>query len=390
MSPMVSDHAERRPRIEPRRSSIQGGSAWLEPSRKALGARRLRALSRSTYDDERTNPRWRDGCSARTTRRRRRPSSTACRPSARSATATGRRPATPAEARPAARLESAADDATASRAAHRRHDRPAHRAVVLRDHDPRTRPAADRLASVLAGHPDRRRPLVSARSGEPAERVTEDLDPGRQIGDRPRLARRLAAPGRRPLRRGPGDGGHRPGHRPRALARGARAALSPAPAVAGPAGERDAFRATHFEHDPSLRFEVTVEPAPPPAPGALALELPNSGADTLSFSRVGRITIPFARASGRCRCSGWPAMRAACSSRSATPRTAPETYGAGRYLIDGAKSADLGGDPAAGTLIVDFNFAFQPSCAFDPQWACPLAPPENRLDIAVRAGERLA
>ena len=66
-----------------------------------------------------------------------------------------------------------------------------------------------------------------------------------------------------------------------------------------------------------------------------------------------------------------------------------ETYGAGRYLVDGAKSADLGGDPAAGTLTIDFNFAFQPSCAFDPRWACPLAPPENRLDIAVRAGERL-
>ena len=65
-----------------------------------------------------------------------------------------------------------------------------------------------------------------------------------------------------------------------------------------------------------------------------------------------------------------------------------ETYGAGRYLVDGAKSADLGGDPAQGTIIIDFNFAFQPSCAFDPRWACPLAPPENRLDLAIRAGER--
>jgi uncharacterized protein (DUF1684 family) len=66
-----------------------------------------------------------------------------------------------------------------------------------------------------------------------------------------------------------------------------------------------------------------------------------------------------------------------------------ETYGAGRYLVDASKSADLGGDPVTGTMILDFNFAFQPSCAFDPRWACPLAPPENRLDIAIRAGERL-
>jgi uncharacterized protein (DUF1684 family) len=66
-----------------------------------------------------------------------------------------------------------------------------------------------------------------------------------------------------------------------------------------------------------------------------------------------------------------------------------ETYAAGRYLLDTAKGADLGGDPERGTLIVDFNFATQPSCAFDPRWACPLAPPENRLDLAIRAGERL-
>ena len=39
--------------------------------------------------------------------------------------------------------------------------------------------------------------------------------------------------------------------------------------------------------------------------------------------------------------------------------------------------------------MIDFNFATQPSCAFDPRFACPLAPPENRLDLEVRAGERL-
>jgi len=41
-------------------------------------------------------------------------------------------------------------------------------------------------------------------------------------------------------------------------------------------------------------------------------------------------------------------------------------------------------------VIVDFNFAYQPSCAFDPRWSCPLSPPENQLDLPIRAGERLA
>jgi uncharacterized protein len=156
-----------------------------------------------------------------------------------------------------------------------------------------------------------------------------------------------------------------------------------------PAAARAAFGAAHFEYDASFRFEVVVEPAPPPAPGGFALELPNSGADTLAFSRIGRIAIPFA-AGDRALSVFWMAGYAGglfIPFRDAT--NDQETYGAGRYLVDAAKSADLGGDPATNTLIVDFNFAFQPSCAFDPRWACPLAPPENRLDIAIRAGERL-
>jgi uncharacterized protein (DUF1684 family) len=156
-----------------------------------------------------------------------------------------------------------------------------------------------------------------------------------------------------------------------------------------PGEARAGFAARHFEYDPALRFAVALEPAPPVEPGALALELPNSGQDDLAFSRLGRVEIPF-REGGRHLSVFWMAGYAGglfIPFRDAT--NGHETYGAGRYLIDAAKSADLGGDPASGTLILDFNFAFQPSCAFDPRWACPLAPPENRLDLAIRAGERL-
>jgi uncharacterized protein (DUF1684 family) len=63
------------------------------------------------------------------------------------------------------------------------------------------------------------------------------------------------------------------------------------------------------------------------------------------------------------------------------------TYGGGRYLLDTVKGADLG---AVGhRLILDFNFAYQPSCSYDPQWSCPLPPPANRLDLPVAVGERL-
>ena len=63
------------------------------------------------------------------------------------------------------------------------------------------------------------------------------------------------------------------------------------------------------------------------------------------------------------------------------------TYGGGRYLLDTVKGADLGGAAESGRLVLDLNFAYNPSCAYDPAWACPLAPPGNTIGTDVRAGE---
>jgi uncharacterized protein (DUF1684 family) len=166
-----------------------------------------------------------------------------------------------------------------------------------------------------------------------------------------------------------------------------------------PAAERGAFRAAHWPYDPRLRFDVALSDEPPapevaatePAFGAgLALSLPISTGGEASFARIGRLDIPFP---GGARSLGvyWMAGYAGglfLPFRDATNGT--ETYGAGRYLLDTAKSADLGPGNAPGSLVLDFNFAFHPSCAFDPKWSCPLAPPENRLDLRVEAGERLS
>lgn len=57
------------------------------------------------------------------------------------------------------------------------------------------------------------------------------------------------------------------------------------------------------------------------------------------------------------------------------------SYGAGRYLY-----APLPADD--GTVVLDFNRAYNPPCAFTAHATCPLPPPENRLDLAVKAGER--
>jgi len=179
-----------------------------------------------------------------------------------------------------------------------------------------------------------------------------------------------------------------------------------------PARERAAFHARHWPYDPKLRFEVALEDAPAAesatvpspadaggltfAPPALAMEvapllsLPISTGGEESLTRIGMLSIPFP-AGTRTLGAYWMAGYAGglfVPFRDATNGT--ETYGAGRYLLDTAKSADLGAGSTPDTLVLDFNFAFHPSCAFDPKWSCPLAPPENRLDIRIEAGERLS
>lgn len=68
-----------------------------------------------------------------------------------------------------------------------------------------------------------------------------------------------------------------------------------------------------------------------------------------------------------------------------------ESYGGGRYLTDTVKGTfgrglRLAADGDEATL--DFNYSYNPSCAYNSQWACPLAPPENAVSVKIVAGER--
>lgn len=170
-----------------------------------------------------------------------------------------------------------------------------------------------------------------------------------------------------------------------------------------PAELRPEFRSLHFAYDPGLRFELklVLDAAAAVDPAARPRGLPSTthlGAVTLPVSigeapesdRIGWLDVP---PPGGIRRLAVFWLREYSGGifvpfRDATNGT--ETYGGGRYLLDTAKGADLGGDAECGTIVIDFNFAYQPSCAFDPRWSCPLAPPENRLDVGIRAGERIA
>ena len=154
----------------------------------------------------------------------------------------------------------------------------------------------------------------------------------------------------------------------------------------------------HWSYDIAYRMRVRFEPAqaetgattaPVGAPAGAPIELPTSGSEPFSFRRVGRVELAGPLA-GESLSVFWMEGYAGglfVPFRDAT--SGSETYGAGRYLLDTIKGADHGGDAASGELLLDFNLAYHPSCVYDPRWSCPLAPPENTLGTAVRAGERL-
>lgn len=134
----------------------------------------------------------------------------------------------------------------------------------------------------------------------------------------------------------------------------------------------------YWPYDPSMRFDVEVEPL-----GGLGIQAISGTGDAYPLERIGRILLPLGSLDVY-----WVAVYGGgvfVPFRDATNGT--ETYEAGRYLLDTVKGADLGG--TNGRLVVDFNYAYHPSCAYDPRWSCPLAPPANRLPVPIRAGERL-
>ena len=133
-------------------------------------------------------------------------------------------------------------------------------------------------------------------------------------------------------------------------------------------------------YDPAWRFEVEVEPTGEPA----HLEVPTGTDGTVVFDRIGRAELPGVGGLdvwwlGSYGGGVFVPLKDASAGRG--------TYGGGRYLLDTVKGADLGGDAASGRLVLDLNFAYNPSCAYDPAWACPLAPPGNVLAVEVPVGE---
>ena len=146
-----------------------------------------------------------------------------------------------------------------------------------------------------------------------------------------------------------------------------------------PAADRAGFLGVPVApYEPRMRFTVQLDAEVEPTRLAVA-----TGTDgTVPFERVGVVHLD-----GVGDLDVW--WLASYGGGLFVPirdtRSDGATYPGGRYVLDTAKGADLGGD--GGLLVVDLNFAYNPSCAYDPAWACPLAPPGNTVPVPVDAGE---
>jgi uncharacterized protein len=139
--------------------------------------------------------------------------------------------------------------------------------------------------------------------------------------------------------------------------------------------QRSEFEGLHyFPENPALRLELTLERFPHPD----KIEMQTSTGDVQHYTRYGRITFSV---------DGQPATLTIYNSQGGfflpfVDSLAPkETYGAGRYLEPEPLEKDR--------FLVDFNLAYNPYCAYNDAWSCPLTPFENHLKVPIRAGEKV-
>jgi uncharacterized protein (DUF1684 family) len=138
----------------------------------------------------------------------------------------------------------------------------------------------------------------------------------------------------------------------------------------------------YWPYDADLRFELPLRPVS----DGERMAVPTGGDEVTNLLRIGRVELP--EPFGGSLDVWWMEQYAGGLFLPLRDGTAGDgSYGGGRYLLDTAKSADLGGGDD--TLTVDLNFLYHPSCRYSVEWVCPLAPPGNTIAAPVHAGERM-
>jgi uncharacterized protein len=139
--------------------------------------------------------------------------------------------------------------------------------------------------------------------------------------------------------------------------------------------EQKSFRGLkYYPENPKLRFELPLEITKSTEQVTMA----TSTGDEQEYMHVGQIS--FTVQSQPVALQVYVSVQGGDYFIPFVDATTPaETYGAGRYL----EPHDLGG----GKLFVDFNLAYNPYCAYNDRWSCPLPPRANRIAVRIEAGE---
>lgn len=158
----------------------------------------------------------------------------------------------------------------------------------------------------------------------------------------------------------------------------------------------------YFPYNPALCVEAQLAPISDEQtdtlPGSAAVQ---ASAHSMLFRRAGRLAFALASQSAELVVYWIDVYGGGLFLPFRDATSGGETYGGGRYLFDTVKGSDFlrldaadgaGDAPSTmgyrgGRVLLDFNYAYNPSCAYDARWGCPLAPAENRLPLAIRAGE---
>jgi uncharacterized protein (DUF1684 family) len=138
----------------------------------------------------------------------------------------------------------------------------------------------------------------------------------------------------------------------------------------------------YYDYNASLRFVFPLDPAVEPT----VLEVKLAADGLLRMQRVGKLHLQIDGQAVDLSLFWLLGYGGGLFLPFRDATSGSETYGGGRYLLDTIKHADLGQEGTR--LVIDFNYAYNPSCAYNHRWECPLAPHENWLPVAIRAGEQ--
>jgi uncharacterized protein (DUF1684 family) len=147
--------------------------------------------------------------------------------------------------------------------------------------------------------------------------------------------------------------------------------------VEGPLTEAQRAMFTGLRYYPE-RPDLVIRATPEVFPDAEVIEMQTSTGHTALYARWARVQFDLDG-----RQVGLTVYRDTMTGELFLPfrdaNAGGDTYGAGRYL-----DVHFLDD---GRLLLDFNYAYNPYCAYNDGWSCPLPPPENHLNVAIEAGE---